>query len=71
MKQVALRDLFICCAAALIFAFAHIAINLSWTIESGGNSDVLWQLGLVGTFGLGVGSITGALVAWEKVTKTP
>ena len=69
-KPVALRDFFICCASAVFFAFAYIAINLFWTIEHGGSTDVLWQLGLIGTFGLGVGSISGALVALEKATKT-
>ena len=69
-KYVALRDFFICCASAVIFAFAHIAINLFWTIEQGDSTDVLWQLGLIGTFGLGVGSVTGALVALEKATKS-
>lgn len=69
-KRVALRDFFICCASAVIFAFAHIAINLFWTIERGDFTDILWQLGLIGTFGLGTGSITGALVALEKATKS-
>jgi hypothetical protein len=39
-------------------------------IERGDFTDVLWQLGLVGTFGLAVGSITGALVAGEKVARS-
>ena len=68
-KHGALRDFFVCCVATVIFAFAYIAINLLWTIERGGFTDVLWQLSVIGTFGLGVGGITGALVALEKVTK--
>jgi hypothetical protein len=69
-KPVALRDLFLCCAAAVTFAFAYIAMNLFWTVERGDFTDHLWQLGLVGTFGLGVGSVTGALVALGKVIKS-
>jgi hypothetical protein len=69
-KRNALRDLLICSVTSVIFAFAYIAINLFWTIESGDFHDVLWQLGLIGTFGIGVGCITGALVALERVTKS-
>jgi hypothetical protein len=69
-KPAALRDFFICCAAAVVFTFVYIAINLFWTVERGDYTDRLWQLGLIGAFGLGVGSVTGALVASEKMTKS-
>jgi hypothetical protein len=58
------------CIAAVLFAFAYVAINLIWTIEYGDFRDALWRLGLIGTFGLGTGSVTGALAAGEKVVKS-
>jgi len=69
-KRLARRDFFVCCVAAVVFAFGYIAINLFWTIERGGFTDVLWQLGLIGTFGFGAGSITGALVASGRLTRS-
>jgi hypothetical protein len=54
----------------VVFTFVYIAINLFWTVERGDYTDRLWQLGLIGAFGLGVGSVTGALVASEKMTKS-
>lgn len=69
-KPAARRDFFVCCVAAVIFAFAYIAINQFWTVEGVGFTNHLWQLGVIGTFGLAIGSVTGALVASEKATKS-
>ena len=65
-RSTAFRDFAVCCAAAVIFAFAHIAINLSRVTEQGDFTDVLGQLRVIGTFGLAAGSVTGALVALDK-----
>lgn len=66
---VTFRDLKLSIAALFASASLYFVINLVWTRETGGISDIFFVMAIVLLYAICFASLTFALVAGQKLTK--